>query len=257
MNRCALLVVALVSPLFLFACAAVPTIVSPHASRLLSSLKQKDSDLGSFRGIGTLKIAQKGGSQTSRVAWIGSGPQRLRVDALGALGVPMLTFLVNGPTLFLYTYQDNRCYKGGATARNISRFVSIPVRPEVLFSLLSGRAPLLPYHQAKAQALKEEGKWRLCLYRKWGRIIEKVWFKDDGRTTERVEVFDGWGDVEYTVKFSEFEETQGFRIPHKIMISHRKGFLSLRIDRFWTRVAIPVGAYTLEISDAEVVDLDS
>lgn len=262
MNRHTFLIVAVVFSLFPFACAPVckttRSAPSPQASRLLAALKRLNNELESFRGIGKLRITGKGRGQTSRIVWIGSRPQKLRVEALGAQGEPTLTLLVNGSSFHLYSYHDNRCYKGRATAKNMSRFISIPVRAEVIFSLLSGRVPLLPFRDAKAQALKGEGRWRLCLYKKWRRPVEKLWLKDDGRTPERLQVFDGWGDEKYTIEFSRFEQVEGFRIPHEIIISHVRGLvLSLSVDRFWTQVAIPAGAYTLELSDVEVVDLDS
>lgn len=267
MDRHGLLVVAAAMVLLFAACAPVskttPGTASPlgtagpHASRLLASLTQQEELLGSFRGIGKVTIRGKGRPQTNRVAWIGSRPQRLRVEVLGAMGQSILTFLLHGSTFYLQTHQDNRCLTGRATARNMSRFVSIPVRAEVLFSVLAGQPPLLPFTSAKAQPLKGEGNWRLSLYGKWRRPVERIWFTDDGTTPERVEFFDAWRNVEYSVKFSQFEDTEGFRVPHEIVISHVQGMvLSLSVERFWRNVAVPSGAYSLELADVEIVELD-
>ena len=248
-------------PLCLCTCATLPKVAparpGPDASRLLASVKQYNNDLESFRGIGKLRIMGKVQGQTTRVVWIGSQLGKLRVETLGVWGQPTLTFLVNGSTFYLHTCRNNRYFKGKATARNISRFVSIPIRAEALFSLLSGQPPVLPFHYAKIRALEGEGQWLLSLYKKWRRLIEKMWLKDDGKTVERVEVFDGWGNLKYTVAFNRFEEVEGFRIPYEIMISHaQRPVLSLKVERFWINVPIPAGAYTLELSDAHVVDLD-
>ena len=262
MHRHASFIAAVLLALCVWACAAtpkaVPTVPCPDAGRLLASLQQCKQELESFRGIGKLRITGKGDRQTARVAWIGAQPENLRVETLGVWGGPALTFLVNGSTFYLHSSQDNRYLKGRATARNLSRFVSIPVRAEVLFSLLSGQPPVLPFHSAKMQALGGDGQWLLCLYEKWGRLIEKMWLANDGATIERVGVFDGWGNLKYTVSFSRFEEVECLRIPHKIMVSHARGIvLSLDVEKFWTKVQIAERAFTLDLSGAQVVDVDS
>jgi hypothetical protein len=60
------------------------------------------------------------------------------------------------------------------------------------------------------------------------------------------------------IVFSRFHQTESFRLPHNIAISDLEGPVwSLMVERFWTNVAIPDGAYTLEVSGARITDLDS
>jgi hypothetical protein len=262
MDRPPFFVVAAGLIIFLSACAhpyeTSPTELGSDASRLLATLKDHNNELENFRGIGKLRIRGQGKGQTNRIVWIGSRPQRLRVEVLGAWAEPTLTFLVKGSTFYVYAYEDNRCFKGKATADNMLRLVSIPLEADVIYSLLSGQPPLKPFHHAKAQPLREEGEWLLRLYTKWRRIVEKIQLKDDGETVEHVEVFDRWGKRKYTVDSSQFEDVEGLRIPHKMILSHAQGLvLSLKVDRFWSKASIPAGAFTLELCDADVVDLDS
>jgi hypothetical protein len=166
-----------------------------------------------------------------------------------------MTFVINGSNFFLYSRQDNRYFKGGATVGNLSRFVSVPVRAEDLFGLLSGQPPIFPFHHAKIRALTAEGGWLLSLHKKWGRLIEKIWLKDDGNGVEQVEVFDGWGNLQYRVAFSEFHQMESLCLPHKIAISDTEGLIwLLTVEKFWTGVSIPDGVYTLEVPGAEIVE---
>ena len=236
---------------------ARPTEPTPDLNRVLESVKQGKEALKSFRGIGTFKTVRRTGMKTVRLVWIGSAPQNLRVEALGPWGQPSLTFVINGSRFFFHSRQDNRYFKGDATVGNLSRFVSVPVRAEDLFGLLSGQPPILPFYSAKIRAWTSEGGWVLSLYRKWGRLIENIRFKDLTKGVEHVEVFDGQGNVQYNVAFSEFHQIKSLSLPHRIAISDMEGpRWSLTVERFWTEVSIPEGAYTLEVSGAQVTDLN-
>lgn len=237
---------------------ALPTQPTPDVSRALSSIEEQGNDLNSFRGAGRLKAARGSGVKSFRAVWIGSRPQNLRVETLGPWGLPYLTFVVNGSTFSLYSHQDNRQVRGKATPRNLSRFASVPVRPEDLFTLLSGQPPILPFHRAKIGASKAEGGWLISLYKTWGRLVEKIWLMEDERTVEQIEVFDGWGHLKYRLVFSEFHHVGSFHLPHRIEIADPEGPLwSITVERFWTNVSIPDEAYNLDISGGEVTDLNS
>lgn len=253
------LAAVLLFPLCLYGCASKPSPprAGPDAGRILASLKQCKDHLESFRGVGRFKAFRGAGAKSFRIAWIGSQPQSLRVETLGPWGQPVATFVINGYSLFFHSRQDNKYFKGDATVRNLSRFVSVPVRAEDLFGLLSGQPPVIAFHHAKIRASRGEGGWLLSLYKKWGRLIEKIWLADDAKTVERVEVFDGRDNLEYRIQFSDFHQVESICLPHRIAISDQEGPLwVLTVEKFWTNVSIPDGAYTLEVPEARVMDAD-
>lgn len=251
---------ALFFPLLLYGCAArpkpFPSGMEPDAGRILESLEGRKNKLKSFRGIGRFDAVRGTSVKTSRMVWIGSQPQNLRAEALGPWGQPVLTFVINGSKFFLHSSQDNRYFKGDATVGNLSRLLSMRVRAEDLFGLLSGQPPVLPFHYARIRASTARGGWILSLYKKGGRLIEKMWLNDDTKGVEQVEVFDGWGNLEYRVAFSEFHQVESLSFPHRITVSHTKGpRWALTVEKFQTGVLIPEGAYTLEVSGAKMTDL--
>lgn len=256
------IVAAVVLCFCLLACTATRKDVmiqsDPDAARFLAYLKVRSDNLGNFKGVGHLTIMGKGQGETMRVVWLGSQPGNLRVEILGIWGQPALTLLLKGVNFYVHNHQDNRHYKGKGTVHNLSRFISVPVRAEDLFSLLSGQPPLLDFYSAKVETSRDDYQRCLCLYKTRNRLIEKVWFKDDETTVERVELFDGRRNPRYTIEFSEFEQVDGLVMPHKIVVSRTKSLVwSLNIEKFWRKVPIPAGAYTLDFSGAKVVDLDS
>jgi hypothetical protein len=134
----------------------------------------------------------------------------------------------------------------------------MPVRAEDLFMLLSGQPPILPFHRAKIRPSTPNGGWLISLYKKWGRLVEKIWLKDNATTVEQVAVFDGWGDLQYKIAFSEFQEVDSRPLAHRVEISDPEGPLwSLIVERFWTNISIPDGAYTLDVPGTQVTDPNS
>jgi hypothetical protein len=134
----------------------------------------------------------------------------------------------------------------------------MPVRAEDLFMLLSGQPPILPFHRAKIRPSTPDGGWLISLYKKWGRLVEKIWLKDNATTVEQVAVFDGWGHLQYKIAFSEFKEVDSRPVAHRVEISDPEGALwSLIVERFWTNISIPDGAYTLDVPGTLVTDPNS
>lgn len=249
-------------PLCLYGCVrrhqTFHTIPSPDIGSIIESIKKYQIDLKCFRGVGRFKSVRGADVKTFRMAWIGTQPQNLRVETLGPWGQITLTFIINGSRFFIYSSNDNRYFKGKASTRNISRFLSIPLRAGDLVGLLSGQPPIFPFHHAKIQALTAEDGWLLSLYKKWGRLIEKIWLNKDAMTVDKVEVFDGWGNLQYRVLFSEHHKVESLCLPHRLSISDRKGPLwSLTVEKYWTKVSISDEAYTLEVPGAKVIDLNS
>jgi len=189
-----------------------------------------------------------GKEHTTRVAWIGSLPANLRIETLGLWGQPNLTLLVKGSTFYLHAPDEGRCVEAKATARNVSRLVSVPLPVEDLFVILSGQVPVLPFHRAEIQYLDAQRQWRLSLYRKWGRLVERIWTNRIGTTVNRIDVFDRSGHLAYTALFRRFEPLEHFLIAKEIVVAGKQGAsFSLEVERLSTNVEVPAEAYTLNV----------
>jgi hypothetical protein len=172
------------------------------------------------------------------------------VEALGPWGQPTLILVVDGSIYQAYSRQDNRYFTGDATSRNLSRFISIPLRAEDLFRLLSGQPPIQPFDHAKAVAAGEGRGGILSLYKGSGRLKQRIWFKEDENVVEQVDVFDGWGRFQYRVWFGDFRLQELLYHPYAMMISDSEGPLcSLETEKFQAQISIPDGAFILEAYD--------
>ena len=252
-NRVSLLVAVFLLALCLSACVLTPKtgvgVPTPDPHRWLSSLKKQHDSITSFRGIGKLRHTMDGEQHTTRVAWIGSLPANLRIETLGLWGQPNLTLLVKGSTFYLHSPDEDRCFEAKATARNVSRLVSVPLPVEDLFVMLSGQVPVLPFHRAEIQYSEAEGQWCLSLYGKWSRLVERMWTKGIGTIVNRIDVFHRSGDLAYTALFRRFQPLEDSLIPEEIVVSGGQGAsFSLEVERLSTNVEVPAGAYTLQVT---------
>ena len=252
MDRPSPLVVVFLLALCFPACVSTPEtgvdMPAPDPHQLLSSLKEQQVSVTTFRGIGKLHYTIDGQRHATRVAWIGSLPANLRIETLGLWGQPNLTLLVKGSTFYLHAPDEGRCVEAKATARNVSRLVSVPLPVEDLFVILSGQVPVLPFHRAEIQYLDAQRQWRLSLYRKWGRLVERIWTNRIGTTVNRIDVFDRSGHLAYTALFRRFEPLEHFLIAKEIVVAGKQGAsFSLEVERLSTNVEVPAEAYTLNV----------
>lgn len=260
------IVLGIAIALFLSACfsscasspRAVTVLSESETARFLASFLQRQEDFPDFRGLGKLKIRGSGTAKAMRMAWIASQSGELRMEMLGLWGQPLATLLVKNPVFYLYVVKDNICYQGKSTARSLSRILSVPVVIADLVLFLSGQPPLPEFDKAKVQRQQGHGQPTMTLYGRWNRIIQKMWFLEDQKTVERIEAFDSFGDVKYTVFFSEFKQHGEYLVPYTIQISKTSGTdLLLNMEKFQTGISVPGGAFELDLSNAKIVVLDS
>lgn len=233
--------------LCLHGCATRPHVVMDEkglrAARILASTDASFHNIKSFRGAGRFKMLRNKTS-SFRLAWIGSEPDRLRLEVLGPWGQPTLSLLVNGATYSVFSRQDNRLVTGDATAQNLSRIISLPMDAGDLFRILAGHPPVPPFDRARGPTETVDGRCVVSLYKGWRRLVQKIWFREDQNTVEQVEVFDGWGHLQYRIVFNDFREVGGVRLSHAMVLSDGRGPLcSLVVDKFTLGVPVPEGAF--------------
>ncbi|MDY6954556.1 MAG: hypothetical protein SWE60_23890 [Thermodesulfobacteriota bacterium] len=252
-SRVLLLVALFLLAPSLFSCAFTPTtgvegVPTLDAHPLLSLLKEEQDKIKSFRGMGKLRYTMGGKRQSTRVAWIGSPPADLRIETLGLWGQPSLTLLVKGATFYLHLPHEGRCVQAKATARNVSRLVSVPVPVEDLFVMLSGQVPVRPFERAEMAYVEAEGQWCLSLYRKWRRLVERIWTSGEGTVVNRIEVYEASGGPAYTAWFGR-SQPEDSMIAQEIIVSGGEGAsFSLEMERLSTNVEAPAGAYRLPVA---------
>lgn len=143
-------VVALWVTMFLLAgCAAYKPLRSagvdrqstPAATELLSSLKQINSSLVTFKGLGTVSLVQNGKLQKFRAAWAAAEPDKLRLQLFGPAGQPVFSIACDGRYYYLLSPEKEGVVKQRVADTGLKRYIEIPIGVPDLLSLFCGRVP--------------------------------------------------------------------------------------------------------------------
>jgi hypothetical protein len=269
-------------PVVLFVCIFVftaCTLISPgistpsknlHASSeavaLVSALKRQNHKLTTFKGLGTIIfLGSEGKEVATRIAWVASVPDRMRITLSSISGQPIISAASDGRWLYLISYAKGDFYKKRATNSNMKHFFSIAIKSRDIVNILAGRIPFEKYDSAvlitdeslntsqdkgfdTARALspmdKELGDI-LILKDKWDNVIEKIYL-DQEHVVHKIEMFNSTGDLLYRVEFNRMQQINAYRVPSRLKVSNNDGQgFRLDLDRYWADARVSPSVFTL------------
>lgn len=137
MRLAARLCAALICLLALTGCPkAPPSPLDPvAATTLLEQLNSQTGQVNSLKGVARLKVKNADQSRGSLQALLIERPGSLRADVLSPFGQPLLQVAVHEQTLTAYPIGKKTAYRGMASARNLYRFIQLPLAVEDLVAL--------------------------------------------------------------------------------------------------------------------------
>jgi outer membrane lipoprotein-sorting protein len=241
--------------------------ISLEAEKTISTLKNQNLELKTFKGVGNIKI--RGGNKkdiTARIAWVASAPDKIRIALTSVSGQPMISLAGDGHWFYLISHSSGDFYKKSASASFMRRLLGIPVKTEDMVDILAGRVPIHSYDSAiltdnRSQVYSTEGHtvstrnggegpgqngYVLVLKKKWGDILEKIYFDEKKKNVHKVEMFDAAGTLAYRVEFDGFQTLNGYRVPSRLIVSNNDGLgFHLDVDRYWTNMSVSPSVFVL------------
>jgi hypothetical protein len=216
-------------------------------SRLVTSLKQKNAALATYKGIGKVKLWNNKRVISSRAAWIGDSPLKLRLEMLGIHGGPIASVAINGQSFYYYSHADKQYYARPLTDDGLKPFVSFSLPVEVVTCLLMGRIPVYTsYRAAKIMENPSGEGFILTLVSKDSKKAQKIFLNREKTSIFRVEYYDKNGSLEVSAALSNHRMVESFEIPFAIAISDGKGSgLKMDIDRYWTGIPVEPSVFVL------------
>jgi outer membrane biogenesis lipoprotein LolB len=219
---------------------------SAGAIDLLSLAKNKNSKLKTFKGIGRVRLWDKGNFQVSRVAWVGWNPKRIRMEVLGVSGHPLVSLASDGDWVYFYIHTQQRFYKKRANT-TFQNFLSLPLGSIDMIALLSGRVPIADHQSVVLKRDPVSNRYTLVLKKRWRGLVEKIYFDKKKENVTQVERFDSTGDLVYRVKFERLQTIAGYIVPVKLVISTAVGVIfELDIEKYWVGVPVSLPMFVLE-----------
>ena len=248
----------LLAALFLTACAGISEWVvhKPvdaktaaelvEARELVAALGARNHNLVSFKGTGRFKLWQGGHLLSTRAAWVGSFPDKLRIAVMNPAGQPQVSLSTDGQYLYMISHSEGEFYKKSSANPTLQRFISIPISANDIISILTARLPIREYQTAELKPDESGRGYILTLSRKWRGVTEKIYLDTDKRSVLQIEIFGASDKLSYRTVFYGKQHVNDFELPEKIMISDTKGNrCEIEIEKYWTDVTLLPSIFVL------------
>jgi hypothetical protein len=216
---------------------------------LLSVLRTKNDSLRNFKGIGNIKVSQKGDFYLDqRVAWIGERPVRLSIAVLVS-GFPAIRLANDGEWLYyLETHGSETEFKKiRASDPSLKTIISIPISSSDVVMLLAGCIPMPAFDSV--DFIKEEVPhgFVLVLKERWWGIRQKIFYDENQSRVYRIDVFQRSGALMYRAEIERIQRVGEFEVPFQLKLSTDNGnYFQLDVDRCWVNVEMPPNAFLLK-----------
>jgi outer membrane biogenesis lipoprotein LolB len=211
----------------------------------LSALKRSNAGIESFKGIGTIQYLENGKFQTVRAAWVGTVPDKIRIEALGASGQPVVRLATDGKWLYLNSFYPQRFYKR-RSKKKLGKLLPVPITTDALISLLIGRAPVYDYHTLSMEPNNAAYGSLFELKGRWQGVTQKIYLDKTNTTVLKVEMFDLNGRLAYAAELDRRKTLSGFSIPFRLRLFNTEQLVfTLTVERCWVNITVETAVFTL------------
>lgn len=193
-------------------------------AELLQRVDLAEQTVVGVKGDGKLTVASPQGKGSVAIFVAVQDPASVHLEQLDFFGKPQGVLVTDGKEFGLYLAEENRYYRGPASAANLARFLPVVLPPEELAALLLGRVPRMP---AEAQELRfdpERGVYVLTLHR--GAATQTLVVQPPSHRVIASRVV---GVRAYDVELGELTAYGGVTLPKKLILDvpHAKTHLEL------------------------------
>jgi len=231
--------------LFLSACARPPEPVwidVPTANELIDILHSRAGTISRLDVAASVSITAQGKHFSTQQYILAEQPDRVRVDALTGFGQLVMQLASDGDVLsvLLNTTNPPRFYRGRASEENFSRFVRLPLPPQLLVTILLYDPPLFAYQQAQVRSRDDQ----LELFLVNDTFTQTFFF--DGQLKLTGSEYAQRQEIMLAVEYSRFAATDGF--PRRIVLNmpQEDVLLAMGINELTLNGEIPAERFFLQ-----------
>ena len=243
---------------------------SSEAKAIISILKSQNHTLKTIKGVGKITFLEKEEKEmTTRIAWVASTPDKIRITLSSVSGHPMVSAAIDGQWFYFFSHASGDFYKKRPTNFNMKRFFSISIESEDIVNILLGRIPVVEYdsvdlmedrsikgrsgkdfESTEVSSLNKDIKGNknssvLLLKNTWGNVREKIYL-NDRQDVYKIEMFDLTGALVYRLELIRMQEINSYRVPYRLKVSNDSGAgFQLDLDRYWADAAVSPSVFTL------------
>jgi hypothetical protein len=215
---------------------------------VMAVLKQINSELTSFKGIGRIKLWRPEGLQSTRIVWAGDETQKMRIEILGIGGRPFSSVVYDGSRLSVSLHSEGRFYQKQTRQADLSRLISLPLTVRDAHAILAGRVPLLEDATLTMEKKPSGNQHILVLSKGWFRKkTGKIYLREDMKTVWKYELFQGEDTLLYRVEFLSRKQYGDYQIPNVLVFSNDlQTRLRIDVDNIWPDVNLSPSVFILK-----------
>jgi len=218
----------------------------PELIQLIGNLKDANSGLHSFKGIGQIRLWNPSMDQRLRVAWIGAEPENLRISLLGVAGHPLVTMASNADMLYLVSHSDQSYYKKQSKNGNLKRLFGFQMTVTDIFQLLAGRLPVRRFESVRVETNPATDERVIVFLNGWGGLQEKVHLSNTSGDPYKIERFDREGIQIFSAEYHSIKPVGGYRLPDSLTVTGSNGAgMHLEIERQWVNTPVQPETFVL------------
>ena len=219
-----------------------------EAQALLANLSQQNASLISFKGIGKIKVWQKGRlTIDERVAWVGYERNKLSI-VLMISGYPAVKMTSDGKWFYYYEVGEGKpIYKKiPATEASLKHIISIPIQAVDILDLLAGRVPLREHNSVILHHQDAGQGYVLTLKKRWWGITEKIYLDENKSRVLLIEYYSRTGSLIYRARFEEMQMVNGYQVPARLSLSNGEDTdFQLNVHKYYTDVPVTASMFVL------------
>jgi len=232
-----------------------PVQETQEALEVLAKINNINAELLQFKGLGSVRLINKGQVQTARAAWAGSMPHQLRIEIKAISGQPLIGIANDGQYLYVLLYPENKFFKKAPDSDILKRFLALPIESDMFLELLAGKIPLMPYDTATLEPGDDNKHQVLHLKKRWHGLVEKIYFEKKNFKIIKIEIYKKSLEPVCKIELQAIQKVKQYNIPHQLIIANLEGdSLHLKIDRYWPDIEINPLIFKLKPPEALQTD---
>lgn len=219
-----------------------------YARMVIERLLVQNEGLTQFKGMAKIQMKDEGRVRSGRIAFAAVQPNRMRVELLNTMGVPLTSLAGDGKHISILSHTDKKHYRIRQSRTALEPLIHLPIGIEDLQSLLAGRIRLPPH--AFARFVETDGPQEVVVLKnRWHGMVSKLQVDAQTHKIKNMQVFDGEGRLHYQIQWHQWKERGEFILPTKVTIeSISQQSLEFVVDRFWPNAEVAPSTFVLDLS---------
>jgi hypothetical protein len=207
---------------------------------ILSRIQEQESKVLSFHTSGGLSLQDRNWESESHVLIAGSrNPFRLKIEVTHPWGRPLIHILIDGTSLQVLSFPDEKLFLGTFTPKALSRFLPGDLDARLIWAVLRGYPHLLAYH--RTISLKAN---QIRFLNEKGKVVEIIDLHPESKLPRMV----FFPEQDVRLEFSDFQEVDGVYYARKVKVEDMGGKSNLELinRKMVFNKTIPLQVFQLE-----------